>query len=273
MAVSDEKEEGFLKEYYDSAMNLVVDRVSSPLIFSFVISWLITNFKVIMVLFTDESESFIFEYKIKLITTYLGDIYSWIIPLIAALFYTFFYPYVDRLIKEFTLNRKLDLRKDKNRLMENEMRTAEEVKEIHVQHYKIEKDLELEIARLKQRESQLAVVIESLEEEASEFKQVSEFKKDKGEMKVSNKKLKPNQSLALTQSDFAVLKSIGNKINKDKTTYIDKEKMSLESNMDKITVDLSVANLLYNELINSNGEYVNLTTEGMAKFQAISKDL
>ncbi len=107
-----EKENNLFEEYLKSAKDLVFERFSSPLIFSFTVSWLISNYKILMVIFTDQTNYFPLEHKIWLIGEYLNWTNGLLYPMIASCFYTFLYPFLDNKISKFTLQRKLEKRND-----------------------------------------------------------------------------------------------------------------------------------------------------------------
>ena len=69
--MDNKSEDNVFTEFYNSARDLILDRISSPLLFSFVIAWMISNYKIIMVVFTNQTEGFVFDYKIQLIQSYL----------------------------------------------------------------------------------------------------------------------------------------------------------------------------------------------------------
>lgn len=161
--MENKSEENLFSEFYNSTRDLIADRLSSPFIFSFVITWLISNYKIIMVILTTQSESFVLDYKIQLIENFLNVRHGLIYPLIGACFYTFAYPFIDQEISKFTLKRKMAIRNDKNQIEKTQLRTAEEVKAIHLRHFKIEQEYKAEIENARTTENQLRAQIENLQ--------------------------------------------------------------------------------------------------------------
>lgn len=117
------KEGNFISDSIISVRDLITERFSSPLIFSFVIAWSITNFKVIIIALTDVTTVFTINEKLNLIsgvmaTSHLLNINGYIVtllngiiwPLAISLSYVYIYPYIDLKITKFTLNRKRDIR-------------------------------------------------------------------------------------------------------------------------------------------------------------------
>lgn len=173
MNVEDKKEEDFLTENINATKNFIFDRVSNPFIFSFIISWLISNYKIILAVFTSTSESFIFEYKIQLIHDYLELTHSLFLPLFVAVIYTFGYPYIDRVISKFSLNRKLDIRNDKNSILKTQMRTEEEVNQIHQYYQKREKILKDEIFNLRNETNDTQLKLKGTQKDSKSKKEVA----------------------------------------------------------------------------------------------------
>lgn len=158
-------DESLFIEFYNSAKDLILDRVFSPFIFSFVIAWLISNYKIIMVIFTEQAESFVFDYKIQLIENYLEPFHGLLYPFLGACFYTFLYPFIDQKIAKFTLGRKMAMRDDKNEMEKAQLLTTEEVRAIHLRHFKIEQEYKVELEQARAAEGQLRTQIESLQGE------------------------------------------------------------------------------------------------------------
>lgn len=174
-------EDNVFTEFYNSARDLILDRISSPLLFSFVIAWMISNYKIIMVVFTNQTEGFVFDYKIQLIQSYLELSHGFFYPLMGACFYTFVYPFIDQKIAKFTLERKMVMRNDKNKIEKAQLLTAEEVKAIHLRHFKIEEDCKSEIERSKTTENQLRTQIDELQGQIKTAKELlSQFRKKGG---------------------------------------------------------------------------------------------
>lgn len=179
--MDNKSEDNVFTEFYNSARDLILDRISSPLLFSFVIAWMISNYKIIMVVFTNQTEGFVFDYKIQLIQSYLELSHGFFYPLMGACFYTFVYPFIDQKIAKFTLERKMVMRNDKNKIEKAQLLTAEEVKAIHLRHFKIEEDCKSEIERSKTTENQLRTQIDELQGQIKTAKELlSQFRKKGG---------------------------------------------------------------------------------------------
>ena len=82
----------------------VTERLRSPLIFSFIVSWLIANWRIPVILFWYSEETLIehgFKDHISYIESILVDWRSWILPLLIAILYTFVYPLLRNLIVSY----------------------------------------------------------------------------------------------------------------------------------------------------------------------------
>ncbi len=89
-----------LKEFFKN----VNYRLSSPFIFSFVVSWLICNWQIPIAIFFYNNELLKTEgslHYIALVTKYLNWFHALLFPFVAALFYTFAYPYINKWIKDY----------------------------------------------------------------------------------------------------------------------------------------------------------------------------
>lgn len=215
-------EENMFAEFYNSTRDLISDRLSSPFIFSFIVTFLISNYKIVMVIFTNQSESFVFDYKIQLIESYLNLTHGLIYPFIGACFYTFLYPFIDQLITSFTLKRKLAIRNDKNKIEKTQLLTAEEVKAIHLRHFKVEQDYKLDIENARATESQLRAQIDNIQKRLTSLASI--------EAKVAEK------AAINLKHNINIKKSLANL---GKQTITEKQKLPIASQ--GLTIDINKA--------------------------------
>ncbi|MFM2306189.1 MAG: hypothetical protein RLZZ367_858 [Bacteroidota bacterium] len=90
-------------------------RLSSPFLFSFLISWLMCNWQIaVILLFYNDSQIKATgnTHYIPLINSYLNLTYSFIIPLIGAIGYTFVFPYINKFIKVYQTKVEIATEKD-----------------------------------------------------------------------------------------------------------------------------------------------------------------
>lgn len=184
-------ESNFLEDLYGSARELVTDRFSSPFIFSFLVSWLIFNYRAVIIIFTNVSEKLSIDFKLSLIhqnlisssfnipsleNTILLNAFIW--PFLAACFYTFIYPFADYYITRFTLDRKVNIRNARTAAEGKIIYSQKDVHKIYQQHLRVEKDLATRLERSETTENQLRAVVNDLEANIKLFVDVQKQKED-----------------------------------------------------------------------------------------------
>lgn len=184
-------ESNFLEDLYGSARELVTDRFSSPFIFSFLVSWLIFNYRAVIIIFTNVSEKLSIDFKLSLIhqslisssfnipsleNTILLNAFIW--PFLAACFYTFIYPFADYYITRFTLDRKVNIRNARTAAEGKIIYSQKDVQKIYQQHLRVEKDLATRLERSETTENQLRAVVNDLEAKIKLFVDVQKQKED-----------------------------------------------------------------------------------------------
>jgi FimV-like protein len=145
-----------------SFKSLVTERFTSPFLFSFVVSWLIINHKVVILSFSDATDKFTIDKKFELLNSVLNSSFvevpfsdktlllnGFFFPLISAVFYTFVYPFADYYITKFTLERKVSLRNLRLQKEREIFYTYEDVQKIYSKNFEDEKRWK---ARLEQAE-------------------------------------------------------------------------------------------------------------------------
>lgn len=95
-----------LNELWDSTKSNLTDRLSSPLIGSFLVSWCLWNWKFLVVLFSDASISQTFNMIESISFPDVKSIFIFGVacPLITSLIYIFLYPFPARFVYGYTLN-------------------------------------------------------------------------------------------------------------------------------------------------------------------------
>ncbi len=104
------------------------ERAVSPLMGSFIFSWLVWNYKLIILVFSDEKV--IEKYRIINEILYASPreliLLSFIYPTITAALYLFAYPYPARYTYQFTRNRQKEISDIKRKIEEETLLTAKE---------------------------------------------------------------------------------------------------------------------------------------------------
>ena len=171
----------FLDDIYSSARELITERFSSPFIFSFVISWLIFNYKVVILALADSSEQLSVIDKIDSIQSCLHSstftipvinypilLNGFLWPLLAATFYTFVYPFADYFITKFTTSRKVVIRNMRIEKEEKVFYRFKEVQKIYIKHAEDDKSWRGRIESAEIIEAQQNAVIKSLQDKLNE---------------------------------------------------------------------------------------------------------
>lgn len=174
--MADGNDTNLIDDAYTSAKDLITERFSSPFIFSYVISWIVINYKIVVVILSKSTEEFDIYKKLELINSILNSssfpipifdyviyMHGFVYPLIAALAYTFAYPYADYRITKFTLNRKVKIRNEKVKAEGGMQFSAADVERIEDKYKKSISNLVAQIQRSEYTENQSRTLITDFE--------------------------------------------------------------------------------------------------------------
>jgi hypothetical protein len=154
-----------LQDILKSTQSTISERLSSPLLGSFFLSWCMWNYKLVVVLLSQASVLQTF----NIIDTIIFP--DWkslafrglILPLATSLAYIFLYPYPYKLIYEFTLRKQRENSSIRQRIQDETPLTLEESRKIRSEMTRIESEYireidrqSEEIARLKTSLSQIS---------------------------------------------------------------------------------------------------------------------
>jgi hypothetical protein len=122
-----ENKKNIFSELTNSIKAKLYDFHYSPFISSFVISWIIINHKYLLILFSKEK----LELKLEMLNKYQFEIIygyptSFIIPVVIALFYVFFYPLIAFIFYKVTLIYQEMMRSEKHKIENKTLITLEE---------------------------------------------------------------------------------------------------------------------------------------------------
>lgn len=129
-----------LTDILESAKQSLIERLSSPLLGAFFLSWCAWNWKFVVILLSDNTITTTF----SLIETFAFPDYSTIVfrglvfPLFSACAYVFIYPYPARFIYDFTLRRQREISQTKQRISDETPLTIEDSRRIRSEY--IEKE-------------------------------------------------------------------------------------------------------------------------------------
>lgn len=145
-------------EILKSAKAQISERIASPLIGSFAISWCLWNYKFLVILFSSASVSQTFALidTIAFPTTLSLVLNGVLLPTLTAVAYIFAYPYPAKYVYEFTRRRQKEINEVRQRIEDETLLTIEESRNIRAEAFQTEKAhqeivdrLNGEISRLK----------------------------------------------------------------------------------------------------------------------------
>ncbi|MDI1361745.1 hypothetical protein [Methylotenera sp.] len=258
------EDNNFLTETFTSAKELITERFSSPFIFSFFVSWIIFNYKVAIITFTDVSDSFSIENKLSLINSTLVKsslsvpyvdvvilLNAFALPFMAACFYTFIYPFADYYITRFTLDRKVKIRNARVLSEGKIVYSQKDVQKIYLQYSVAEKDLTSRIERAEVTENQLRTQLESLEKLIASQKLAEDERIKSESEKSQNESNKP-----LAKSETIEMEKLAKDIQTFKEVSIDDS-----PKIRRITITKKQISELINNLSNEELKGISLIGE------------
>lgn len=137
---------------YKTTKESIIERLSSPLMGSFVIAWCLWNYKFFVILFSKAGVTHTFHLIESIVfpdfTTTI--VKGAILPLATALAYIFIYPYPALKVYEFTLQRQRASNKVRQQIEDETPLTVEESRSIRAKAIALEKELEETADRLNQ---------------------------------------------------------------------------------------------------------------------------
>jgi len=145
-------------EIVKSAKAQLSERIASPLIGSFAISWSLWNYKFLVILFSAASvtQTFTLIDKIVFPTTWSLILNGVLLPAATTFAYIFLYLYPAKYVYEFTRRRQKEINEVRQRIEDETLLTIEESRKIRAEVLQLEKAhqeivdrLDVEISRLK----------------------------------------------------------------------------------------------------------------------------
>lgn len=160
-----------MKDTINNIKDILNDRVSSPLAASFIISWLLVNYKFIIILLSMQSV----ENKFGLISTMFPiDLFIpiasticklIILPLIFTAFYIYLYPIPARRVYEHVRKEQLKLEKLRNDIEKSTVLTSEQADELRRRHYLQVEELKLNIKNREEENNSFITISGQLRDE------------------------------------------------------------------------------------------------------------
>lgn len=145
------------EDIYKSTKQNIIERLSSPLIGSFVVAWGLWNYKFLVILFSNAgvTQTFNLVEKIAFPDATTIVLKGAVLPLATAILYIFIYPYPALKVYEFTLQRQRASNEVRQKIEDETLLTLEESRVIRANAIAREKELEESIDRLNKEISTL----------------------------------------------------------------------------------------------------------------------
>lgn len=214
-----------MKEILKSFFEVSRDRIKNPLIGTFIISWIVINWRPIIILMFSTKP---IENRINFIESLYSSFYTYfLIPFLIALIYVLILPYfmwaIDEIIRKSTIGRKKNLIKQQIFDYEGKQQLAVEESKLEdlKANYRDKADFNKQIEQLRsqldEREEHIAIQsteLENFKNENNELKKlISEKNNNKNNTQIS---LYENQYIDFRKSDlYDYFRDIGVKIRND----------------------------------------------------------
>ena len=206
------KETLMVDEIVKSAKAQLSERIASPLIGSFVISWCLWNYKFLVILFSAASVSQTFTLVDTLVfpTTWSLILNGVLLPAATTFAYIFAYPYPAKYVYEFNRRRQKEINEVRQRVEDETLLTIEESRKMRAEALQTEKAHQEIVDRLNDEISRLKLEMTNEQPETSTLTPAAE---------------EPSQE-AVTPTQLAVLKlleNLGGKMNENSLIKLNKE--------------------------------------------------
>jgi hypothetical protein len=243
---------GYVDEVLKSFKAQMYDRVSSPLTFSFVLSWCAWNYRFLLLLIGTSSASEKFAYVDQHLFTAWQDyaFRGFLFPLCSALFYIYLYPTPARKVYEFTQSEAVKMKKAQQRIEDKTPISEEEAAELRANMRKEKRERADELERAEKIITQLTTDLARFETKPS----VADT------LHITTTHQADPPDLVLTQGQMELLKSIAN----HRADFIAED--YFDSNLDvtlarrRDNVDTLAASRLITTRYDPNGQRVLSTT-------------
>jgi len=159
-------------EILKSAKAQISERIASPLIGSFAISWCLWNYKFLVILFSSASVSQTFALidTIAFPTSWSLALNGVLLPTLTAVAYIFAYPYPAKYVYEFTRRRQKEINEVRQRIEDETLLTIEESRKIRAEAFQTEKAHQEIVDRLNGEISRLKLEMTNVQIEPSSEK-------------------------------------------------------------------------------------------------------
>lgn len=236
-----------LNDITDAFKARLYESTSTPLLGSFVLSWIFINHQYILIYMGT------FEDKLNLLKNYDFGLYNckmWALPLTVSLLYIFVYPFVLNPILKFSLKKQKEREDIKKEIEDKKLLTVDQSRELKEQLYKLQEEIDNKNEKIEFQRNK----IETLESN------IIELEKDLIEKKTP----KPTVPTVSTQP-IPTAKVPYKKLNNDIDAKFQKKYSDEEINLlrtvyeNNIRVEKRTFNNMVDELLNKNVEVYDMT--------------
>jgi predicted transcriptional regulator len=139
-----------LQDFTKNVITNLTQRIASPLSSSFIVAWMLWNYKFIVILFSNNSISTTFSLIDKMVfPTYSAVVTNGIVcPLLTTIAYIFVYPYPARFVYRFTRERQREISLIRQEIDDETPLTNSESRELKGQFRNLQKEYFDEVDRL-----------------------------------------------------------------------------------------------------------------------------
>lgn len=192
------------EELVKAIQSQVKERLISPLMGAFVVSWGLWNYKFLVILFSEESVRRSFQMIDELAYPYWWSflVCGIVAPLATALIYIFVYPYPAKYVFQFTRKRQRELLEIKREIEDETPLTIEESRRIKRDLAKLEEDFN---AQLDKKESEVA----RLKEEVASLREQNQDGQVVADASVRSEAANVESAESLSEMQLDMLRRIG----------------------------------------------------------------
>ncbi len=237
-----------IDDILQSAKQTALERLTSPLLGSFLLSWLAWNWKFLVILFSDNSVTTTFDLVNTLAfpdntTLFLKGIFY---PFLSSLAYVFLYPYPARSVYAFTLKRQRERNETKQQIARETLLTLEDSLQLR--------------AEFVAHDRRSTETIQRLNNEITTLKAALDRNAQIGELE--DPSIKDHQKITLSKYELDILRILETTGGGAKESTL----IPLSSN-ERIQVEFAIGELLRRKLIVRNsstagGHLIKFTHEG-----------
>lgn len=230
-----------LEDIIGTAKQSIGERLSSPLISSFAISWVLWNWKFLVIMFSTASVTQTFQMVEQHSFSGSKDVLlnGFFLPLISSLIYVFAYPYPAKFIYGYTLKRQREIDQLKQKINDETPLTIEDSQKLRAEYVEYEKKNYEQISKLNEEIARLNSILD---------------KTNKVEManSKSSRDIRKN-SLAtydVTKSQLALLKLLA-----DSKLPAKEERLISNSDASRVQAEYDLGELLRIKLIDKSFDF------------------